>query len=158
MISSIRHIGIVVRDLDESLKFYRDTLGLSVYMRHTDESDQFIDRLVGIDKVKLEWVKVIIPKGGLIELLQYHSHPDPDVFKDPQMFPSNRLGCSHVSVTVDNLSQLYDELIRKGYKCNSAPLLSPDAKVKILYCHDPDGVILELIEDIKKMPPQTTVE
>lgn len=148
MISSIRHIGIVVRNLDESLRFYRDTLGLSVYKRYTEESNQFIDKLVGIDKVKLEWVKVIIPKGGLIELLQYRSHPDPDVFKDREPFSSNKLGCSHISLTVDNLSQLYDKLIKNGYKCNSEPLCSPDGKVKILYCHDPDGVILEIIEDI----------
>lgn len=148
MISSIRHTGIVVRNLDESLKFYCDTLGLEIYKRCTEKQGQFIDKLTGIDKVKLEWVKVIIPAGGLIELLQYHSHPDPDVFKCPETFPSNRLGCSHISLTVDNLSQLYDELSKNGYKCNSEPLLSPDAKVKILYCHDPDGVILELIEDL----------
>lgn len=148
MISSIRHTGIVVRNLDESLRFYCGILGLSIYKQCTEKPGQFIDKLTGINNVKLEWVKVIIPKGGLIELLQYHSHPDPDVFKAPETFPSNRLGCSHISLTVDNLSQLYDELIKNGYKCNSKPLLSPDAKVKILYCHDPDGVILELIEDL----------
>lgn len=148
MISSIRHAGIVVRDVGESLKFYCDILGLSIYKRHTEEPCRFIDNLVGIDNVKLEWVKLVIPKGGLIELLRYHSHPDPDGFKAPEAFPSNRLGCSHVSLTVDNLSQLYDELIKHGYKCNSEPLRSPDGKVKILYCHDPDGTILELIEDL----------
>lgn len=148
MISSIRHIGIVVRNLDESLRFYRDTLGLSIYKRHTEKPGQFIDNLVGINKVELEWVKIIIPKGGLIELLQYHSHPDPDVNRCPEMFPSNRLGCSHISLTVDNLAQLYDKLTGNGYKCNSGPLVSPDGRVKILYCHDPDGTILELIEDI----------
>lgn len=148
MISSIRHIGIVVRDLDESLKFYCGVLGLSIYRRHTEKPGQFIDKLVGINKVNLEWVKVIIPKGGLIELIQFHSHPDPSVFRDPETFPSNRLGCSHISLTVDNLSKLYDELIKNGYKCNSEPLISPDGKVKILYCYDPDGTILELIEDL----------
>jgi lactoylglutathione lyase len=151
MISSIRHIGIVVRNLDESIKFYNGILGLSIYKRHTEKSGQFIDKLVGINNVKLEWVKVIIPKGGLIELMQFHSHPYPDVLRDLEMFPSNRLGCSHISLTVDNLSQLYDELIKNGYKCNSEPLISPNGKVKILYCHDPDGTILELIEDLKEI-------
>ena len=149
MISSIRHVGIVVRDLDVSHKFYCDTLGLLVYRRYTEPPDKFIDKLVGIDGVKLEWVKVIIPKGGLIELLQYHSHPDSDVSKGRTMFPANKLGCSHVSLTVDDLSSLYDKLVKNGYVCNSEPLLSPDGKVKILYCHDPDGVILELIEDLE---------
>jgi len=148
MISSIRHVGIVVRDLDKSLKFYCGILGLSIYRRHTEQSGQFIDKLVGLNKVKLEWIKLIIPHGGLIELLQYHSHPDPNVFKDPEMFPSNKLGSPHVSLTVDNLSALYDNLIKNGYTCKSEPLFSPNGKVKILYCHDPDGTIIELIEDL----------
>ena len=148
MISSIRHVGIVVRDLDESLIFYCGMLGLAIYKRHTEELGKFIDKLVGVNDVKLEWVKLIIPNGGLIELLQYHSHPDPDAFKDLDTFPSNRLGCSHIALTVDNLTYLYGELIKNGYKCNSEPLLSPEGKVKILYCHDPDGTIIELTEDL----------
>ena len=35
-----------------------------------------------------------------------------------------------------------------GYTCKSKPLIAPGGKAKILYCHDPDGAILELIEDI----------
>ena len=148
LISSIRHVGIVVRNLDESIKFYCGILGLSIYKRHIEKPGQFIDKLVGINNVELEWVKVIIPNGGLIELLQYHSHPDPDVFCNAVMSPSNRLGCSHISLTAKNLSRLYHELIENGYKCKSEPLLSSDGKVMILYCHDPDGIILELIEDL----------
>jgi catechol 2,3-dioxygenase-like lactoylglutathione lyase family enzyme len=148
MISSIRHAGIVVRDIDVSLKFYSDMLGLKLYRRHIEEPGEFIDRLVGIDNVKLEWAKVIIPNGGLIELLQYHSHPDSEGSEEPGPNPSNRLGCSHVCLTVDNLSELHEKLAKNGYICNSEPLISPDNKVKILYCHDPDGVILELIEDL----------
>jgi catechol 2,3-dioxygenase-like lactoylglutathione lyase family enzyme len=148
LISSIRHVGIVVRNLDESIKFYCGILGLSIYKRHSEKPGQFIDKLVGINNVELEWVKVIIPNGGLIELLQYHSHPDPDIFCNIVMSPSNRLGCSHISLTVKNLSRLYYELTENGYTCKSEPLYSPDGKVKILYCHDPDGVILELIEDL----------
>ena len=75
MISSIRHIGFVVRNIEESLKFYSGVLELDVYSRFT-ENGRFIDNLTGIKDVNLEWVKLIIPNGGLIELLQYHSHPD----------------------------------------------------------------------------------
>ena len=30
------------------------------------ENDNFISKLTGINEVKLEWVKLIIPEGGLI--------------------------------------------------------------------------------------------
>ena len=146
--SSIRHVGFVVKDIDTSLKFYSDILGLEIYRRHTEEGG-FIDKLTGINKVKLEWVKLIIPKGGLIELLQYHSHPDPDISNGLNRNESNRLGCSHVALTVENLSTLHQEIISNGLSCKSEPLIAPGGKAKILYAHDPDGAILELIEDLK---------
>ena len=147
MISTIRHVGFVVKDLEESLKFYSGVLGLEIYRRFTEEGD-FIDSLTGLKKVKLEWVKLIIPKAGLIELLQYHSHPDLDEDDNVDFGASNRVGCSHVALTVADLSKLYQDLISNGYLCNSEPLIAPGCKAKILYCHDPDGAILELIEDI----------
>jgi catechol 2,3-dioxygenase-like lactoylglutathione lyase family enzyme len=146
MISSIRHVGFVVSNLDVSLKFYSDILGLEIYRRFTEEGE-FIDSLTGLKNVKLEWVKLIIPGGGLIELLQYHSHSD-SANSNQHGFVSNRIGCSHAALTVKNLSVLYDKLINAGYHCKSLPLAAPGGKAKILYCHDPDGAILELIEDI----------
>ena len=148
MITSIRHAAFVVRDLQISLKFYSDILGLKVYRRFIEEGD-FIDNLTGIKSVKLEWVKLIIPKGGLIELLQYHSHPDPDTPCSLGRSSSNRLGCSHIALTVNDLSNLHKKIISNGFSCKSEPLIAPGGKAKILYCHDPDGAILELIEDLK---------
>lgn len=147
MITSIRHVAFVVSNLEISLKFYNEILGLKIYRRYVEEGS-FIDRLTGIKNVKLEWVKLIIPKGGLIELLQYHSHPDTEISTKLTCSSSNRLGCSHVALTVEDLSKLYNKLISAGYTCKSEPLFAPGGKAKILYCHDPDGAILELIEDL----------
>ena len=143
----MRHIGIVVKDLNKSLKFYSDLLELKTYMKVT-ETGTFINNLTGINNVKVEWIKLIIPKGGLIELLQYHSHPDNLTLPESKGFPSNKYGCSHVALTVNDLSTLYNKMSLLGYTCKSEPLISENGKVKILYCHDPDGNILELIEDL----------
>jgi|TARA_B100001964_G_C14110609_1_gene543620 catechol 2,3-dioxygenase-like lactoylglutathione lyase family enzyme len=147
IISSIRHTAFVVRNLENSLKFYSGILGLDIYKRYTEEGP-FIDTLTGIENVKLEWVKLVIPNGGLIELIQYHSYPDPDSFYEANPKPSNIMGCSHVALTVKDLEALYTNLIDNEYTCKSRPLLAPSGKAKILYCHDPDGAILELIEDL----------
>ena len=90
MISSIRHVGFVVSNLEESLKFYSGILNLEIYRRFTEQGE-FIDSLTGIKGVTLEWVKLIIPSGGLIELLQYHSHPESSDSRDV-VFPSNQIG------------------------------------------------------------------
>ncbi len=123
-------------------------MGLTIYRRE-EERGEYIDALVGIKNVRVEWVKLNVPNGGLIELLDYHSHPDPAVSGKPEAIPSNRLGSGHIALTVTNLEELYKTLIKNGYECNSKPLLGPTGKTKILYCHDPDGIILELVEDLQ---------
>ena len=143
---NIRHTGLVVRDLERSLKFYKDLLGLSIWKR-AREDGPFIEELVGIPGVSLEWIKLKTGDDSLVELLQYHSHPDQTPIKNSA---SNQAGCSHVALTVDNLDQVYLKLCDNGFHCNSAPLLSPDNNAKVLYCHDPDGIILELVEEISE--------
>lgn len=141
---AIRHTGLVVRDLEKSLIFYRDILGLESVKRAV-EKGAFIENVVGIQGVELEWVKLRSPDGMLIELLQYHSHPE--IAGEPHPLPSNHLGCSHLAFTVKHLSSLYADLTSRGFHCNSVPQDSPDGCVTVLYCHDPDGIIVELVEE-----------
>ena len=136
----------MVSDLERSLEFYQGVLGLELYRRFTEEG-KFIDELTGITCVKLEWAKLIIPKGGLIELLQYHSHPDDyNIYEEGA--PSNKMGSSHVALTVHGLDEIYADIRKAGYTTKSPVLTAPSGKAKILYAHDPDGGILELIEDL----------
>ncbi len=145
MIKGYRHTGLVVRDLERSLGFYRDLLGLAVW-KQAVETGSYIERVVGVPGVTLAWVKLKAPDGSILELLQYLSHPDPTVSPNPQ--PANRLGCSHVALTVTNLDQIYQNFNQHGVICKSPPQRSPDGAVKVLYCHDPDGIIVELVEEL----------
>jgi catechol 2,3-dioxygenase-like lactoylglutathione lyase family enzyme len=129
-----------------SLKLYRDILGLTV-LKQADEEGDYIEKLVGIEKARLKWIKLKSPDGYLIELLQYTYPKLPAA--QPANSPSNAIGCSHVAFTVKDIDKLYRVLTEKGYHCNASPQLSPDKKAKIMYCHDSDGIIIELVEEIK---------
>lgn len=145
-VRSARHTGLVVSDLGRSLEFYGGLLGLEVIGRKT-EKGPYIDSLVGIKDVELEWIKMRTQDGYIIELLKYISHPDASSSAAPAR--SNRLGCSHVAFTVNDIDSLYEKLTAEGFACNSKPQVSPDGKVKLVYAHDPDGIILELVQEIK---------
>lgn len=145
-ILAARHTGLVVKDLGLSLAFYRDLLGLELAGRAREEG-LYIENLVGIPGAVLEWAKLKTPGGHLVELLQYVSHPSPA--EPEELGRANRPGCSHLAFTVADIDALFEALVAAGYKCNHAPQASPDGKVKVMYAHDPDGIILEFVQELK---------
>ncbi len=143
MILNKRHIGLAVRDLERSISFY-ESLGLKVWRRE-EETGPFIDTVIGIPGVRIEWAKMKCPDGSLVELLQYHSHPDIQPLADA---PSNRLGCSHIAFTVADIARTCGEIIRLGGTVVNLPATAPSGLVRVAYCHDPDGILLEVVEEI----------
>lgn len=144
MVTEKRHTGLVVRDLETSLRFYRDLLGLTVWKQAVEEG-AFIQRVVGLDSVRLAWVKLKAPNGGIIELLQYLS-PIQTFCKNNV----NNVGFSHVAFTVMDINETYQRLMAAGHVCINPPTPSPDGSVRVLYCRDPDGIVVELVEELKR--------
>lgn len=144
MIRNIRHTGLVVRDLGRSIAFY-EALGLTIWKRET-ETGAYIDTVVGISAVKLEWAKLRAPDGSLVELIQYHSHPD---IQPVEAAPSNRLGCSHIAFTVENLPETCERIVQLGGSRMNDPAIPPNGKVCVAYCHDLDGILMELVEELE---------
>ena len=146
MIRNIRHTGLVVRDLERSIAFY-EALGLQVWKRAL-ETGHFIETVVGIPEAKLEWAKMHSPDGHLIELLQYHSDPDQRPIVPA---PSNQLGCSHIAFTVDDILATCKLIGQLGGSIVNSPIKCDVAKVSVAYCHDIDGILLELVEELENL-------
>ena len=106
MIKNIRHTGIVVNDLEKMAVFYRQ-LGFIEVSREI-ESGQFIEKVVNIPKVELEWIKMRSPDGYLIELLQYLSHPQ-KLSRDKAK--SNDLSIATTRHFISSLSQITFNLL-----------------------------------------------
>ncbi len=142
---AIRHIGIVVSDLDKALCFYRDLLGLKI-VKDMNESGAYIDNISDLTGVQVRTVKMAADDGNLVELLFYASHP----LGQGKINPINKIGCSHVAFTVDNLDEEYLKLKQAGILFNTPPQYSPDGYAKVTFCKDPDGSFIELVEVLKK--------
>ena len=141
-IKGTRHFGIVVHDIVNSIAFYED-LGLKV-IKQMDESGEHIDKMLSLNNVNVTTVKMSAPETDtLIELLHYKT-PIP---KETER-KINDFGPSHLAFTVKNLSKNYEKLSKKGIKFFSAPQLSPDKTVLVVFCNDPDGIPIELVEQL----------
>jgi catechol 2,3-dioxygenase-like lactoylglutathione lyase family enzyme len=145
VVTGIDHFGATVADVDRSLHFWCDLLGLEVVGRGMIEWDH-IDRLVALEDTKIEWVELQVPGGGRVELMRYHRPTGDPVSTGPE----NEPGRSHLSLLVDDLASVMDELLAAGVHARTeGPVdmeLGAYAGGKAAYVFDPDGVQIELIQ------------
>ena len=142
---AVRHVGIVVVDLDRALRFYRDLLGLGV-VREMDEGGEYLARLMNLPGASARTVKLAAPGGGMVELLRFTSHPGA-VGPEPSAAAP---GCSHVAFTVPDLEALHERLAAAGVRFHAPPQTSPDGGARVAYCRDPEGTIVELVEILSR--------
>ena len=142
MIKDVRHVGIMVSDMEKSLKFYRDLLGLKVKSL-VDEEGEFLDNMLAHENVKNKVAKLVTEQGNtLVELIDSRSYGNK---KDRDFFT---IGASHFAFTVDDLEKTYDYLVKNGVKFTAPPQQTPDGFAKVTFCEDPDGTPIELVEVI----------
>ena len=146
MLLNTRHVGFVVNDIERFISFYQG-FGLKLVSRMIEEG-QYIDNLVGLKNVKLECAKLRLPDNSMIEILKYHSHP---MAKKHQKQEANLPGCSHVALTVKNIKEAVEYIESSGGAMDRIYQISPDSKVKVVYCHDFEGNILEIVEELKSV-------
>tara|TARA_R100001079_G_C4448784_1_gene152527 strand:- start:238 stop:675 length:438 start_codon:yes stop_codon:yes gene_type:complete len=142
-IKNVRHTGIVVSDIERSIRFYTELLGFKIE-KDMLESGTYIDNFSDLVDAEVRTVKMSLESGDMVELLHYNS---PKYIFNP-IGPINTVGCSHIALTVDNLDEVYDTFLDRGVKFNSPPQYSPDGFAKVTFCKDPDGVLVELVEEL----------
>lgn len=142
---TIRHTGIVVSDIEKSLKFYCDFLGLEE-ISDNEEDSRFIDKILNLSNSKLQTIKLKDSYGGMIELLNFSLLLKNHSYKTGIY----NIGCAHIAFTVDNLDETFKKFKRNDIIFKSNPTISPDGKAKVAFCYDPDGIDIELVEVLQK--------
>ncbi len=130
-VTKLDHIGIAVKNVDEALAFYRDTLGLS------SVGEEVIDE----QKVKVAF----LPLGDTeLELLESTS-PDGPVAK---FIEKRGEGIQHVALRVENIEEALKELKEKGFRLiDQQPRYGAgNAKIAFLHPKATGGILLEISE------------
>lgn len=150
MIKEVMHIGITVSDMDKSIEFYKNVLGL----RFTGEiimQGKETDILFGRENSRARVCylngsdKIYAPPVELIQFLDHTVENDKsNLFK---------ASISEICFRVKDIDKFYQHLINNNVECLSEPqefdfTKEGFGKSKALYFKDPDGVILELMQII----------
>ena len=141
MIKSFHHTAISVVDLDRSIRFYCDLIGMKSEWRIDHRKSEVLERVVGLQKVDVSYA-MLSGWGGRLELFQYHS---PLGRSHPIDQPVCDIGITHFGFQVDEIDELYERLLSHGVRFNSPPVAIRPG-VKATYFHDPDGVTVEFVE------------
>jgi catechol 2,3-dioxygenase-like lactoylglutathione lyase family enzyme len=141
--SVISHIALCTRDMEKSLSFYRDILGMKVlFDGPTDPTEG--GRTHNYEQVRHSRRRVSLSFGtGKKPTLTITSHAGEQISGQPLKL--DQMGITHFSFTVPNAEALMEELLAKG-----VPLAGPreafasaQGRVRSFYVHDPDGILIQ---------------
>jgi catechol 2,3-dioxygenase-like lactoylglutathione lyase family enzyme len=135
LITSLRHIGIIVRDAEKSTKLFKDLFDL----REEDITT------VSPDVTKGESSFSFIPAGGIeLELIQ----PISDHFKELVGNPPE--GINHFAFTVTDIEKavllMEQKGVRLGHVTKDGILDMGRSKVAYFNPEDTDGILIEFVE------------
>lgn len=151
MVGRIYHVGLTVSDIERSIAFYRDVLGLA-YQSQIVMSGPETDVLFGREGSS---AKVAYLNGSTsvdappIELIQFESAAVDAIPSD--LF---RTSISEVCFQTDDIDAEYARLCELGVECLSEPQLFDFTgqglgASRAFYFRDPDGIVLEMMQAVQ---------
>jgi catechol 2,3-dioxygenase-like lactoylglutathione lyase family enzyme len=140
-VKSFVHVGLVVEDLEETLRFLR-VLGFEcgepgVY------SGKWIDRIVGLNDVTIELAMARLPGGGdVFEVTRFRS---PTIASQEQHPAANRPGLRHISFSVDDMHAVVERVRAAGWE-PVGEVVDYEGIYLLCYIRGPEGLIVELAQ------------
>ena len=143
-IDGVHHIAINVSEINKSINFYQEVLGLELIFPPQEASGEELEKAVKVPNVKLKFA-MLQTGDNVVELLQY---------VNPVGKPYDRRNCdtgnTHLAFRVSDIDKAYAELEKKGVKFNGPPIRIDSGPLKgcaWAYFTDPDGVTLEIFQE-----------
>ena len=137
------HTGLVVSNLERSIAFYRDLLGLEL-MVEVRLADPWIGEMTGLPSADLRIACLKV--GGsdhFLEVIHYES-PRGDASESA---PINTVGSMHVCLAVEDLDAVCQRLRSAGVDFHTDPVtILGRPEIRLVYFRDPDGMLLELVQ------------
>jgi len=163
----LHHAGLVVADLDRSVGFYRDLLGLPLLEQGRESSPVYAE-MFGVDTAVFRWAELDVGGGHVLELIRYEPpagggagvrgpsrSADDDSRAAARSVPGDGLppARGHIALRVADAEAAYRALSENGATVLSRPVrLQEDNHwhgAQAFYVYDPDGYLLELVQEAR---------
>jgi methylmalonyl-CoA epimerase len=132
MIKGINHIAIAVKNVDEAISFYQDTLGLKASEIKTIPEQAVKVAFIPLGEVNLELVEPLDPQSGVAKFLEQRGE-----------------GLHHICFEVDNVNQELKSLAEKGVSLiDKEARRGAEGMVAFLHPKSTRGVLCELVQRV----------
>lgn len=140
------HYGFTVSDVERSIRFYRDLLGLEL-VRISDRSNlPSYDTILGYPDVKLRIAILRHPVNEFIlELVQYLNP-----LGESRDHENKYVGAAHVAFEVEDVDAMYEKLVEAGHGAINPPtdvMRDGVCVARAMYALDPDGISIEVFQE-----------
>jgi len=69
MLTKVHHVGVVVRDIDQAMRFWRDTLGLDIHKLQMIEEQGVKAALLNLGDSEIELLEPVVTDNGIARYL-----------------------------------------------------------------------------------------
>ncbi|GAC1382915.1 MAG: methylmalonyl-CoA epimerase [Ktedonobacteraceae bacterium] len=129
----IDHVAIIVRDIEQALDFYRDTLGIP----------SGAIKEVPTEQVRIAFLPMGGPAGSEIELIE----PTDRASSLAKFLEKRGEGLHHICLEVDNIDAALADMRTKGAAVlDKQPRIAAEGRAIFLHPKGTNGVLLELLE------------
>lgn len=142
-VRGVNHIGIPVRDLDATVSWYREMLGIEPTFGQKGKPDPEVDRVVQVEGAVIDMAFCVLG-NTCVEFLEYRE-PDGEDFS----LRNCDVGAVHICFEVDDAQGLYEQLVSKGVEFSQPPAVIADGPLEGItyaYFRDLQGLQLELFQ------------
>jgi catechol 2,3-dioxygenase-like lactoylglutathione lyase family enzyme len=146
-VTNFVHIGLVVEDLGETVRFLA-MLGFDCGEPGMF-SGEWIDRIIGLENVTVETVMARAPDGSdVFEVVRFDS---PSAGAQELAPAANRPGLRHVAFKVDDVRGVVDRVREAGWE-TVGEIVDFENTFLLCYVRGPEGLIVELAERLDGAP------
>src|SRR5947199_9432052 len=138
------HTGITVSNLERSLAFWRDVLGLE-FSHTAHQKGELAQEITGVEGAEIKLAVLRAPGGHKIELLEYLAPADR---KCANPRPCD-VGSVHVALLVEDLEAVLARTAASGWKAAGKPQTlptGPKGGKRVVCVRDPGGPTIELVQ------------
>ncbi len=134
-LTHIEHIGIAVKNLDDSIKYYEDVLGLECYAVEEVKDQKVKTAFFMLGQTKIELLESTDPEGPIGKYLEKKGE-----------------GVHHLAFAVDGIENALEELQSKGVQLVDKNPRKGAEGLDIAFLHPKStkGVLTELCENKNK--------